>query len=131
MYVLGRGNSLIAVDATTGKEIWIHKDLRGIIARGINFWQSKDKKQKRFIIFLNNTMQAIDANTGKSIPNFGETGKGYTDMRLGLDRDPETLGRMTSTTPGHIFEDLILVGSAPGNTGRIVSGPPIHHVAGI
>ncbi|NJO24583.1 MAG: hypothetical protein HC867_00580, partial [Bacteroidia bacterium] len=34
------------VDATTGKEIWIHKDLRGIIARGINFWQSKDKKQK-------------------------------------------------------------------------------------
>jgi quinoprotein glucose dehydrogenase len=114
MYVLGRGNSLIAVDATTGKEIWIHKDLRGIIARGINFWQSKDKKQKRLIFFLNNTMQAIDANTGKSIPDFGESGKGYTDMRLGLDRDPETLGRMTSTTPGHIFEDLILVGSAPG-----------------
>ena len=114
MYVLGRNNSLIAVDATTGKEIWIHKDLRGIIARGINFWQSKDKKQKRFIIFLNNTMQAIDANTGKSIMDFGEIGKGYTDMRLGLDRDPETLGRMTSTTPGHIFEDLILVGSAPG-----------------
>ena len=46
--------------------------------------------------------------------DFGEIGKGYTDMRLGLDRDPETLGRMTSTTPGHIFEDLILVGSAPG-----------------
>ncbi|NJO24584.1 MAG: PQQ-binding-like beta-propeller repeat protein [Bacteroidia bacterium] len=59
-------------------------------------------------------MQAIDANTGKSIEDFGETGKGYTDMRLGVDRDPETLGRMTSTTPGHIFEDLILVGSAPG-----------------
>lgn len=114
MYVLGRNNSLIAVDATNGKEIWIHKDLRGIIARGINFWQSKDKKQKRLIIFLNNTMQAIDANTGKSITDFGETGKGYTDMRLGLERDPETLGRMTSTTPGHIFEDLILVGSAPG-----------------
>ena len=114
MYVLGRNNSLIAVDATTGKEIWIHKDLNGIIARGINFWQSKDKKQKRFIIFLNNTMQAIDANTGKSILNFGETGKGYTDMRLGVGRDPASLGRMTSTTPGHIFDDLILVGSAPG-----------------
>jgi len=114
MYVLGRNNSLIAVDAMTGKEIWIHKDLRGIIARGINFWQSKDKKQKRFIIFLNNTMQAIDANTGKSILDFGESGKGYTDMRLHLERDTATLGRMTSTTPGHIFEDLMLVGSAPG-----------------
>lgn len=114
MYVLGRNNSLVAVDATTGKEIWIHKGLNGIIARGINFWQSKDKKQKRLIIFLKNTMQAIDANTGKSITDFGESGKGYTDMRLHLDRDTSTLGRMTSTTPGHIFEDLIIVGSAPG-----------------
>lgn len=121
MYVLGRQNSLIAVDATTGREIWIHKDLKGIIARGINFWQSKDKKQKRFIIFLNNTMQAIDANTGKSIMDFGETGKGYTDMRMNLDRDPQTLGRMTSTTPGHIFEDLILLGSAPGE--NLFDGP--------
>ena len=114
MYVLARNNSLVAVDATTGKEIWIHTNLNGIIARGINFWQSKDKTQKRLIIFLNNTMQAIDANTGKSIMDFGESGKGYTDMRMHLDRDTSSLGRMTSTTPGHIFEDLILVGSAPG-----------------
>ena len=114
MYVLARNNSLVAVDATTGKEIWIHSNLNGIIARGINFWQSKDKTQKRFIIFMNNTMQAIDAITGKSIMDFGESGKGYTDMRMHLDRDTATLGRMTSTTPGHIFEDLILVGSAPG-----------------
>ena len=121
MYILGRNNSLIAVDASTGKEIWIHKDLKGIIARGINFWQSKDKKQKRLIIFLNNTMQAIDAFTGKSIMNFGDSGKGYTDMRMNLDRDPQTLGRMTSTTPGHIFEDLILVGSAPGE--NLFDGP--------
>jgi len=114
MYVLGRNSSLMAVDATSGKEIWIHKGLRGIIARGVNFWESKDKKQKRLIIFINNTMQAIDANTGKSIMDFGASGKGYTDMRLGVGRAPETLGRMTSTTPGKIFEDLILVGSAPG-----------------
>ncbi|OYX27860.1 MAG: hypothetical protein B7Z06_03205 [Flavobacteriales bacterium 32-35-8] len=114
MYVMGRNNSIIAVDASTGKEIWIHENLKGIITRGINFWQSEDKSQKRLIIFLNNTMQAIDAITGKSIMDFGDTGPGYTDMRLGVDRDPETLGRMMPVIPGHIFEDLILVGSAPG-----------------
>ncbi len=114
MYVLAKNNSLVALDASTGKEIWIHANLGGVIARGINFWQSKDKSQKRLIIFLNNTMQAIDAITGKSIADFGETGKGYTDMRQGLSRDPATLGRMTSTTPGHIYDDLILVGSSPG-----------------
>lgn len=114
MYVMGRNNSIIAIDATTGKEIWIHENLRGIITRGINFWQSEDKSQKRLIIFLNNTMQAIDATTGKSIMAFGDTGPGYTDMRLGVGRDPETLGRMMPVIPGHIFEDLIIVGSAPG-----------------
>jgi len=114
MYVMGRNNSIIAVDASTGAEIWIHENLSGIITRGINFWQSDDKSQKRLIIFLNNTMQAIDAITGKSIMEFGETGPGYTDMRLGVDRDPETLGRMTPVLPGKVFEDLILVGSAPG-----------------
>src|SRR5258705_391730 len=119
MYVLAKNNSLVAIDATTGKELWIHANLRGIIQRGVNFWQSKDKKQKRLIIFLNNTMQAINANTGKSIMKFGENG--YTDMREGLDRDPATIGRGTSSSPGHIFEDLILVGSAPGE--NPFSGP--------
>src|SRR5438552_11330511 len=30
MYVAGRNNSLIALDATTGKEIWIHQVLTGM-----------------------------------------------------------------------------------------------------
>src|ERR1700744_1195890 len=42
MYVIGRG-ALIALDATTGKEIWIHEGLRGINSRGINYWESKDR----------------------------------------------------------------------------------------
>src|SRR5215470_2748413 len=29
-YVLARNNSLVALDAVTGKEIWIHADLQGI-----------------------------------------------------------------------------------------------------
>ena len=32
MYTYGRNNSLIALDATTGKEIWIHEGLAGINA---------------------------------------------------------------------------------------------------
>src|SRR5438876_7287986 len=36
MYVLGRNNALIALDAATGKEIWIHERLNGITSRGLN-----------------------------------------------------------------------------------------------
>src|SRR5437762_7682039 len=35
-YVLARNNSLVALDATTGKEIWIHGELQGMAPRGIN-----------------------------------------------------------------------------------------------
>src|SRR5471030_920440 len=101
MYVLAKNNSLVAIDATTGKEIWIHSNLRGIIQRGINFWQSPDKKQKRFIITLGNYMQAIDANTGKSILTFGDNGT--VDLRLGLGRAPELIAKAGSTSAGNIF----------------------------
>jgi quinoprotein glucose dehydrogenase len=37
MYVLGRNSSLIALDAATGKELWIHEGLGGIVSRGINY----------------------------------------------------------------------------------------------
>jgi quinoprotein glucose dehydrogenase len=119
MYVLAKNSSLVALDATTGKELWIHANLQGIIQRGINFWQSPDKKQKRLLISMKNTLQAIDANTGKSILSFGD--HGVVNLRQGLDRDPSLISRATSTTPGHIYKNLILLGSAPGE--GLFSGP--------
>ncbi len=119
MYVLAKNNSLVAMDAATGKEIWIHANLRGIVQRGINFWQSPDKKQKRFIITIGNYLQAIDANTGKSILTFGDNGS--VDLKQGLGRAPELISKAASTSAGHIFENLILLGSAPGE--NLFSGP--------
>lgn len=112
MYVLGKNYSLIAVSLLTGKEIWIHAGLRGISRRGLNYWQSQDKKDKRLIFTLNNSLQAIDALTGKSITSFGKDG--YVDMREGLGRAPSSIRRMQAMMPGVIFKDLVIVGSAPG-----------------
>ncbi len=112
MYVLAKNNSLIALDATNGEEIWIHANLRGIARRGINYWESEDGKDRRLLFQMNDYLQAIDARTGKSILSFGDNG--LVDLREGLDRDPETISRVQSGTPGKIFEDLILLGSSPG-----------------
>jgi quinoprotein glucose dehydrogenase len=43
MYVMGRNSSLIALEAATGKEIWIHENLRGIARRGVNYWEAADR----------------------------------------------------------------------------------------
>ena len=112
MYLVGKNNSLIAVNATTGKEIWIHANLNGITRRGLNYWESKDRKDRWLIFSLSNTLQEIDALTGKSILSFGTDG--YISLKNDLVRDPESINRASSNTPGQIFEDLIILGSAPG-----------------
>ncbi len=112
MYVLAKNSSLVAVNIRTGKEIWIHSRLMGITRRGINYWESSDKKDKRLIFTLNNSLQAIDAVSGKSILSFGDSG--YVDLRQGLDREPSSIRRMQAMMPGVIYKDLVILGSAPG-----------------
>jgi quinoprotein glucose dehydrogenase len=119
MYVLARGNSLVALDATTGKEIWVHEHLPTIATRGINFWESKDHKDQRLIFQINYYIEEIDAKTGKSILTFGKNG--LVDLRDGLGREPLTVTRIKSDTPGRVFEDLIILGSA---TGENYMAPP-------
>jgi quinoprotein glucose dehydrogenase len=112
MYTLGRNNSLIALDATTGREIWIHEGLAGINARGINYWQSQDGKDKRLLFSVNSFLQAIDARTGKPILTFGD--KGVVDLRTGLARAEGTSISVQSGNPGKVWRNLLILGSAPG-----------------
>ncbi|RAJ10258.1 quinoprotein glucose dehydrogenase [Arenibacter echinorum] len=114
MFVLAKNNSLVALNASTGEEIWIHANLTGIARRGINYWESKDGRDKRLIFQINDYLQAIDATTGKSILAFGENG--LVDLKKGLGRDPNSLVRVQSGSPGKIFEDLLLLGSSTGES---------------
>jgi len=82
MYVLARKNSLVALDAATGKEIWIHENLPGLTTRGIAYWESRDRKERRLIFAINNYLEEIDARTGKSILTFGK--RGLVNLREGL-----------------------------------------------
>jgi quinoprotein glucose dehydrogenase len=112
MYVLAKNSSLVAIDVVTRQEIWIHANLRGITNRGINYWESRDRKDRRLLFTLEDTLQAIDARTGKSILSFGKDG--IVDLREGLDRDPARVRRVASGTPGKVFENLLILGSSPG-----------------
>jgi quinoprotein glucose dehydrogenase len=112
MYVLARNSSLVALDAASGKEIWIHENLPGLSTRGIAYWESPDRKDRRLIFAINDYLQQIDARTGKSILTFGKNG--LLDLREGLGRDPKKINRIQTDTPGRVFENLIIMGSTPG-----------------
>jgi quinoprotein glucose dehydrogenase len=112
VYGRGHGGALVALDARTGKELWIHDGMQGMTTRGMNYWESRDGKDRRLIFSMNDYLQEIDATTGKSMMTFGDSG--VVDLRHGLGRDPATVTRIQSGTPGQVFENLILLGSATG-----------------
>ena len=109
VYGRGANEAFVALDAATGKEIWVHEGVQGYNVRGVNYWESKDGKDRRLIFSVGNMLQEIDATTGKSITTFGTDGK--VDLRAGLDRDATTINQQ-SRTPGRVFENLIIMGSA-------------------
>jgi quinate dehydrogenase (quinone) len=109
IYGRGPAGSFVALDAATGKQLWIHEGVQGFNARGINYWESKDGKARRLIFSSLNLLQEIDALTGETVSSFGKDGR--VDLRVGLDRDPETINQQ-SRTPGRVFENLLILGSA-------------------
>ena len=109
MYV-GAQNAIVAIDAATGKELWKHQG--GGAARGINYWESKDRKDRRLLFANAGAITAIDATNGETIMSFGDNGR--TDLKNGLDRD---VRQVSSSDPGHIFENTIFMSLMPANQG--------------
>ncbi len=115
MYVYGEGGAVIALDAGTGREIWSHTPSFSGTTRshGLMYWENQDRSDRRLFFPRGSySMVGIDALTGESIASFGENG--VVDLRQGLGPDPEMITRGISPTPGVIFEDLIILGSSPG-----------------
>jgi quinoprotein glucose dehydrogenase len=109
MYLLGLANAIVAVDAITGKQIWSHVVEDGTPGnRGINYWESKDRSDRRLIFGAGGTLREIDARSGEPIKTFGNNGR--VDMRVGPIRP---LGG-PSGTPGRVFENLFITGSQTG-----------------
>src|SRR5262249_8395905 len=68
-----------------------------------------------------NYLYALDPATGKPIPSFGENGR--IDLRENLGREPASANSIYLTSPGVVFEDLIIVG---GRMPETLPAPPGH-----
>src|SRR3954454_19612357 len=114
-YVAAKQGCLVAVDASTGKELWTHSFTgsgRGGglgIQRGANYWESKDRTDRRLFVVSGALLHVLDARTGNLVDTFADHGK--LDLKTGIDRAPIPLA---PRTPGRIFEDLIILGRFTG-----------------
>ncbi len=125
LYALSPGLRAFALDAATGDLRWFFDpDDYGVRpwngqphGRGLAYWA--DGSDRRLLYVAGGRLFALDAGTGRPVTSFGENGS--VDFALGIDRDLR--GRpMSATTPGIVFDDLLIMGSTSGD--GILNVPP-------
>jgi quinoprotein glucose dehydrogenase len=104
MYVPAGGGTLAAVDAATGKELW-RKQGVAPGARGMNYWESTDKSDRRLLFVAGGMLTAVNAANGELIPTFGNAGR--VDLRDAMDRKPPN-PLTNAGNPGRIFENIYI-----------------------
>ena len=125
MYVLAKNSSIVALDAVTGKELWVHENPPGGVGtRGISYWESPDRSDRRLVFVNAGFLTEIDAKTGQTILSFGDNGR--TDLRTGLDRDVSKQRPLQTSNPGRIFENIIIQPLPAGSTSYDSTPGDIH-----
>ena len=113
IFVVSPKLKVIAADATSGAIIWQFDPFEGSRAlgryrmRGTMYWSSGE--DARLFVGIRDYLYALDAHTGQPVHSFGEGGR--IDLREHLVRDPDALS-VQLTTPGVVFGDLLILGSA-------------------
>lgn len=123
MYVPSPYGQVVALDATTGKEVWVYKLPSGQPAfRGVEYFPGDKQTPAQIIVPTSEgKMFTLDAKTGALNMNFGTNGIADLDT-------PEIThggGGIRVTTPPIVYRNFIIVGSSlpersgPGPAGDV------------
>ncbi len=134
MYFSTPNNRIIALEAETGKELWVfdpkldHEKIDNYVrSRGVAYWEGgadKGRASRRIFFGTNDgRLIALDALTGKPCADFGR--RGEIDLRLGVaDEYPDENYMVTS--PPSVYINMVIVGGAritetsvPGPSGDV------------
>lgn len=118
--------SLFALDAATGRHLWRFEPLKDKqkfnTNRGVMYWE--DGEDKRILYTAGAWLYAVDAKSGKAVLSFGDSGR--VDLHQGvatpgLGHDVTTLS-VTSTSPGVIYKNTVIMGSSVSEAGDAAPG---------
>ena len=119
MYLPNR-DSIVALDAATGRELWSHKlDLpqregaRGGVtasSRGVGYWPGDADHAPRILSMAGSYLVAVDAATGRSVSDFGDDG--HIDAGVSYGGTPT------------IYRNIAIIGAASGEVPQGPAGNP-------
>ena len=99
---------VFALDAATGRELWSFDPTNGAGPSSRIRHRGVVVTGDRLIFNYRNRLYALDRQTGRPIPTFGDSG--WVDLRAGLGRPVLGLS-VSASTPGVVFEKLLIMGS--------------------
>jgi quinoprotein glucose dehydrogenase len=121
LYVTTPTLKVVAIDAATGREAWKFDPAADAPSSGRFRHRGVTVHKDRLFVTHRSFLWALDRKSGKPIASFGRDGR--VDLREGLDQPAERLS-VSASTPGVVFEDLLIMGSSvpetlPGSPGHI------------
>jgi len=116
---IGAQRDVIALDATTGQQLWQWRAQEGErfdnaprkgSGRGLAIWRDGDEA-RILVITPGFYLVSLDAKTGLPDPEFGDNGRidMQQGLRLGIGRDDLDIG---SSMPPFVMNDVVVVGPA-------------------
>jgi quinoprotein glucose dehydrogenase len=110
VYLPAAGNSVLAIDGATGKQVWKYTLPAGsaTTARGVAYWPGERGQAARIIFSGGPKLFALDASTGQPVMGFGTAGS--VDITVPWNGVPV------------IFRNLVMLGATTGEVPDGLSG---------
>jgi quinoprotein glucose dehydrogenase len=117
----GMNRDVVAIDAATGQTLWMYRNDEGERAeraprrnsgRGVAYWEDEAGRGRVITITPGYHLVALDAQTGRPVPEFGTNG--VVDLMRGLRVPPgvDPVGMIGNSSPPVVANDVIVVGPA-------------------
>jgi quinoprotein glucose dehydrogenase len=121
LYITTPTLHVVSLDPATGREKWRFDPSNGAGGRSRFRHRGVTVHRDRLFVTYRSWLIALDRHTGKPITAFGAGGR--VDLREGLGKPADRLS-VSASTPGAIFEDMLILGSSvpetlPGSPGHI------------
>lgn len=116
LYLSTPSNRVIALDAESGRELWVHDPFAGRPAaaarssgshRGVAYWEGGPAERRILLGTRDGRLVSLDAATGRPVPGFGTGGE--VDLREGMI---EVAGQYGMSSPPAVYRDLVITGAA-------------------
>jgi quinoprotein glucose dehydrogenase len=113
LYMSTGYRQVVALNATTGEEIWRYSGPHAAASRGISYWAGTTGFPPEIVYGSGDGwLTALDAKTGKPATTFGDGG--MVNMKASLDTSAYPNGRIGVSSPLVFYKNYVIPGCSPG-----------------